>query len=135
MATKRGTQLQELWTLKIFSYLIDQCNVIMTQVSRLSHGSFSQYYFYGILQWIINNLSMCGNFPLHYLDNCTYKTTGSTWCYCRVIVFMYHNCYEMLPIRQGTEVYDRNYGIPFSCRACSLAMTWMWVCSSPIFVT
>lgn len=45
----------------------------MTQVSRLSHGSFSQYYFYGILQWIINNLSMCGNFPLHYLDNCTYK--------------------------------------------------------------
>ena len=25
---------------------------------------------------------------------------------------MYHNCYEMLPIRQGTEVYDRNYGIP-----------------------
>ena len=69
----------------------------MTQVSRLSRGSFSQYYFYGTLQWIINNLSMCGNFPYTYHDNCTYKllvVLGATSCH--VIIFMYHNYYEIL---------------------------------------
>ena len=45
----------------------------------------------------INNLSMCGNSPYTYLDNCTYKllvVLGATSCH--VIIFMYHNYYEIL---------------------------------------
>ena len=43
------------------------------------------------------------------------QTTGNTWCYCRVVICMYHNCYEMF-----NEVVKCQLDKP-SHKACSLA--------------
>ena len=97
----------------------------MTQVSRLSRGSFSQYYFYGTLQWIINNLSMCGNFPNTTLTTVLANNGNTVMSLFLCIIITMKYC--QVPIRQGmteTTAYP-------SCRACSLAMTWMQAVPPP----